>query len=130
MAEYFNTREIPQNAWLGVTCESSSVKYRIDSLRTLNANIKFLSCEPLIEALGEMDLNGIDWVIVGGESGPKARPMKEEWVLQIQTQCEKQGSAFFFKQWGTWGSDGIKRNKHENGKLLNGKICQTMPAIN
>lgn len=127
MAEYFSTREVPQNAWLGVTCESSAVKYRIDALRGLQASIKFLSCEPLIEAVGEMDLTGIDWVIVGGESGPKARPMKEEWALQIQTQCEKQGSAFFFKQWGTWGSDGIKRNKHENGKLLNGKVWQAMP---
>lgn len=113
---------------LGVTCESSAVKHRIDALRGLQAGIKFLSCEPLIEALGEIDLTGIDWVIVGGESGPKARPMKEEWVLQIQTQCEKQGATFFFKQWGTWGSDGIKRSKHENGKLLKGKVWQAMPA--
>ena len=128
MAEYFSMREVPANAWLGVTVESSSVKYRIDALRTLPASVRFLSCEPLIDAMGEMDLTNIDWVIVGGESGPKARPMKEEWVLQIQTQCEKQGSTFFFKQWGTWGSDGVKRNKHENGKLLNGKIWQAMPA--
>ena len=128
MAEYFSSREIPQNAWLGVTCESAVVKYRIDELRKLKANIKFLSCEPLIDSLGEIDLNGIDWVIVGGESGSKARPMKEEWVLQIQAQCEKQGTTFFFKQWGTWGSDGIKRSKHENGKLLSGKVWQAMPA--
>jgi protein gp37 len=65
--------------------------------------------------------------IVGGESGPQARPMKEEWVLSIQEQSERQGSAFFFKQWGTWGSDGIKRNKHANGKLLFGKVIQQMP---
>lgn len=123
-----STRDVPQNAWLGVTCESSAVKHSIDALRGLQAGIKFLSCEPLIEALGEMDLTGIDWVIVGGESGPKARPMKEEWVLQIQNQCEKQGATFFFKQWGTWGSDGIKRSKHENGKLLKGKVWQAMPV--
>jgi len=128
MAEYFSTREVPANAWLGVTCESSAVKFRIDALRELKATIKFLSCEPLIDAPGEMNLSGIDWVIVGGESGPKARPMKEEWVLQIQAQCEKQGSTFFFKQWGTWGSDGVKRNKHANGKMLKGKVWQAMPA--
>jgi len=128
MAEYFSAREVPVNAWLGVTVESSAVKHRIDALRHLPATVRFLSCEPLIDALGEMDLSNIDWVIVGGESGPKARPMKEEWALQIQAQCEKQGSTFFFKQWGTWGSDGVKRNKHENGKLLNGKVWQTMPA--
>ena len=128
MAEYFSSREVPANAWLGVTVESSAVKHRIDALRQLPASIRFLSCEPLIDTLGELDLTNIDWVIVGGESGPKARPMKEEWVLQIQAQCEKQSSTFFFKQWGTWGSDGVKRNKHANGKILNGKVWQAMPA--
>ena len=88
---------------------------------------RFLSCEPLIEDLGELDLTNIDWVIVGGESGPQARPMKEEWVLNIKRQTEEQGAAFFFKQWGTWGSDGIKRNKHVNGKLLFGEVIQQMP---
>lgn len=128
MAEYFSSREVPFNAWLGVTVESQSVKHRIDALRNLTASVKFLSCEPLIDAMGELDLMGIDWVIVGGESGPKARLMKEEWVLQIQAQCEKQGTTFFFKQWGAWGSDGVKRNKHANGKMLNGKVWQAMPA--
>lgn len=128
MAEYFSLREVPANAWLGVTVESSAVKHRIDALRHLPASIRFLSCEPLIDTLGELDLFNIDWVIVGGESGPKARPMKEEWVLQVQAQCEKQNSTFFFKQWGTWGSDGVKRNKHANGKTLNGKVWQAMPA--
>lgn len=130
MAEYFQNREIPKNAWLGVTVESQSSKKRIDILRTLNAPIQFLSCEPLIEDLGILNLDNIDWVIVGGESGSKARPMKEEWVLSIKEQSEQQGSAFFFKQWGTWGSDGIKRNKCINGKLLQGKIFQDMPTIN
>lgn len=130
MAEYFQNREIPKNAWLGVTVEAQSSKKRIDILRTLHAPIHFLSCEPLIEDLGILNLDNIDWVIVGGESGLKARPMKEEWVLSIKEQSEQQGSAFFFKQWGTWGSDGIKRNKCINGKLLQGKIFQDMPTIN
>ena len=103
MAEYFLTNEVPQNVWLGVTVEAQTSKPRIDCLRVLDAPIRFLSCEPLIEDLGELDLTNIDWVIVGGESGPQARPMKEEWVLSI------------------------KRNKHKNGKLLDGKILQAMP---
>ena len=127
MADYFKTRLIPDNVWLGVTVECKSTKYRIDYLSHLNASVKFLSCEPLIEDLGEINLSGIDWVIVGGESGPKARPMKPEWVVNIKQQVEQQNAAFFFKQWGTWGSDGIKRNKHANGKLLLGKIIQQMP---
>lgn len=127
MAEYFLTHEVPKNVWLGVTVEAQSSKSRIDCLRVLDAPIRFLSCEPLIEDLGELDLTDIDWVIVGGESGPFARPMKEEWVLSIQAQTEEQHSTFFFKQWGTWGSDGIKRSKHKNGKLINGKVYQAMP---
>ena len=88
-----------------------------------------MSCEPLLEDLEELNLEHIDWVIVGGESGPKARPMKLEWVTKIKKQTEQQKSAFFFKQWGTWGSDGIKRNKRANGKLINGKVYQSMPKI-
>ena len=130
MAEYFSDKIIPKNAWLGVTVDIACSKSRIDFLRNLNAPIKFLSCEPLLEDLGDMNLDGIDWVIVGGESGAKARPMKEEWVQSIKVQTEKQGSAFFFKQWGTWGSDGIKRNKKANGKLINGKVYQAMPTLN
>ena len=127
MAEYFDTRMVPQNVWLGVTVECQATKSRIDSLRDLNASIKFLSCEPLIEDLGEIDLRGIDWIIVGGESGPKARRMLLEWIIKIKHQVEQHGAAFFFKQWGTWGSDGIKRNKHANGKLLLGEVIQQMP---
>lgn len=127
MAEYFATRSIPENVWLGVTVEAQSSRFRIDRLRNLSASVKFLSCEPLVEDLGEIDLTGIDWVIVGGESGPKARPMQESWALNIRRQVEEQGARFFFKQWGTWGADGIKRNKHANGKLLNGEVIQEMP---
>lgn len=129
MAEYFETRSVPNNVWLGVTVEAQSSRFRIDYLRNLPASVKFLSCEPLVEDLGELDLTGIDWVIVGGESGPQARPMKEEWALNIMKQVEAQGARFFFKQWGTWGADGIKRNKHANGKLLKGEIIQEMPHI-
>ena len=127
MAEYFETREIPDNVWLGVSVEAQSSRFRIDYLRNLQASVKFLSCEPLVEDLGELDLTGIDWVIVGGESGPHARPMQEDWVLKVRKQVEEQKARFFFKQWGTWGADGIKRNKHANGKLLKGEVIQEMP---
>lgn len=127
MAEYFETRAVPENVWVGVTVEAESSKQRIDCLRQIPASVHFLSCEPLLESLGRIGLKGIEWVIVGGESGPQARPMKEEWVLDIMQQCERQGAAFFFKQWGTWGRDGVKRNKHANGKLLNGRVRQEMP---
>ena len=129
MAEYFETRPVPVNAWLGVTVDVQSSKPRIDALRGIKgAPIRFLSCEPLLEDLGVLNLDGIDWIIVGGESGKQARPMKEEWVLNIKSQVEQTGKAFFFKQWGTWGSDGIKRDKHKNGKALQGAICQAMPV--
>lgn len=127
MADYFTSHDIPQNVWLGVTVEAPELKYRIDLLRHLPARVKFLSCEPLVEDLGRLNLNDIDWVIVGGESGNQARPMLKEWVENIKIQVEEFGAAFFFKQWGTWGSDGIKRNKHANGKLLNGIVMQEMP---
>ena len=128
MAEYFASHAVPANVWLGVTVECQATKQRIESLRSItSAPIRFLSCEPLLEDLGQLDLQNIDWVIVGGESGPKARPMKEEWALNIKQQTEAHGAAFFFKQWGTWGSDGIKRNKHANGKVLDGKVVQQMP---
>jgi protein gp37 len=130
MAEYFQKENIPQNVWLGTTVENRLAKQRIDTLRSLSASIKFLSCEPLLEDLEELNLDNINWVIVGGESGPSARIIKKEWVLSIKDQTEKQKADFFFKQWGTWGSDGIKRDKHTNGKKLNGKIYQQIPKIN
>lgn len=130
MAEYFATRAIPANVWLGVTVEVPSVKYRIDSLRNLPASIRFLSCEPLVEDLGELDLTNIDWVIVGGEHAINARPMKEEWVLSIKEQAEKQGALFFFKQWGSIGRDGVYRSVECNGSELQGKTYKAMPTIN
>lgn len=128
MYEYFSKRAIPKNIWLGVTVENVKQGLpRIDKLRNLNATIKFLSIEPLLEDLGKINLKGIDWVIVGGESGVKARPMKEEWAINVKTQCELQDVAFFFKQWGTWGMDGIKRNKKTNGRELEGKEWNDYP---
>lgn len=130
MEEYFCTRALPKNVWIGVTVEMKTSKQRIENLRAIaNAPIRFLSCEPLLEDLGELDLTGIDWIIVGGESGRQARPMKEEWVKNIKRQCDEADKAFFFKQWGTWGSDGVKRDKHKNGKKLDGEICQRMPEL-
>jgi protein gp37 len=129
MAEYFQSRDVPANAWIGVSVEDR--KYglpRIDYLRTVNATVRFLSVEPLLEDLGEMDLRNIHWVIVGGESGPRARPMRQEWVESIQEHCEEQHAAFFFKQWGGWGADGKRRAKKSNGRLINGRTYDEMPA--
>lgn len=100
----------PPNVWLGVTVEKENYKNRIEFLRHTDAKVKFLSCEPLLGDLGKLDLTGIDWVIVGGESGPGARPMHPDWVRNIQKQCQKQNVPFFFKQWGEW-SVVYERNK-------------------
>ncbi len=129
MKDYFLARgnRVPTNVWLGVTVESKAYKKRIDLLRQINARIRFLSCEPLLSDLGTINLYGIHWIIVGGESGPRARPMKKEWVLNIKRQCEEQGVKFFFKQWGSWGEDGVKRSKKANGSLLDGKHYAQMP---
>ena len=128
MLEYFTKNEIPKNIWLGVTVDNRKHGVpRIDKLRNIKATVLFLSVEPLLEHLGEIDLTNIDWVIVGGESGPKARPMDKEWVLDIKRQCEEKDVAFFFKQWGTWGADKVKRNKKLNGKKLNGEVWQQYP---
>lgn len=129
MAKFFKNYEPPQNAWLGVTVEDRSFgKPRLDWLRQVPAHIRFVSVEPLLEDLGRLDLQGIHWVIVGGESGPKARPMQQEWVLNIKRQCDEQRSAFFFKQWGGWGVDGKKRAKKQNGRLLQGRTWDAVPS--
>lgn len=129
LPEYFSERDCPDNVWLGVSVEDRKHGIpRIQHLQQVDAKIRFLSVEPLIEDLGRFDLTSIHWVIVGGESGPKARPMQPEWVDAIRQLADEAGSAFFFKQWGTWGSDGIKRNKHKNGRALNGKSYDEYPA--
>jgi len=129
LKNYFSNREVPDNVWLGVSVESKKHTNRIDILREIVAKIKFLSIEPLLEDIGKVDLSGIDWVIVGGESGFKARPMKKEWAISIKEQCEEQGAAFFFKQWGTWGEDGKKRSKKANGRILEGKEWNEEPVL-
>jgi protein gp37 len=129
MARYFEGRVPPPNAWLGVSVENRKHGVpRIDFLRRVPASIRFLSCEPLLEDLGAIDLTDIHWVIVGGESGAKARPMDAAWPSRIREQCEAQGAAFFFKQWGGWGADGKKRSKAANGRLLDGRTWDAMPA--
>jgi protein gp37 len=128
MARYFGTEAVPDNAWLGVSVENGRHGVpRIDHLREIRAGIRFLSVEPLLEDVGLLDLRNIHWVIVGGESGPKARPMQPEWAESVQRQCAKQGVAFFFKQWGGWGADGKRRSKSQNGRLLKGRTWDEMP---
>lgn len=130
MRGFFLTRYVPRNAWVGTTVENAQAVRRIELLKNIGCfenAVHFLSCEPLLSDLGTLNLSGIDWVIVGGESGNQARPMKKEWVLNIQRQCEEQGVPFFFKQWGTYGEDGVKRDKKSNGCLLDGEVCQQWP---
>lgn len=130
MARYFQKRQAPDNAWLGVSVENKKHGVpRIDVLRDINAKIRFLSVEPLLEDLGELDLSGIHWVIVGGESGSKARLMRSEWVSSIQKQCREYDAQFFFKQWGTWGVDGKRRSKKNNGRNFEGRTWNEMPVI-
>ena len=129
MARFFKSRAVPDNAWLGVSVENRRHGVpRIDYLRRVPAKIRFLSVEPLLEDVSALDLTRIHWVIVGGESGPKARPMKKEWADSVRAQCAEQNVAFFFKQWGGWGADGKRRAKHANGRLLNGRTWDEMPA--
>ena len=112
----------PENVWMGVTVESYDYRNRIDSLRAIGAGIKFLSLEPLLDDLGELDLFGIDWVIVGGESGPGARHMSVDWVRGIRDQCLEQQVPFFFKQWG-----GVHKKKA--GRILDGRTWDQMPVV-
>jgi len=110
----------PINVWMGVSVENSQYRNRIDHLRKTEAVIKFLSLEPLLGPLPNLDLNCIDWVIVGGESGPRARPIMESWVLDIRDQCQQANVPFFFKQWG-----GVR--KKQKGRLLQGRTWDELP---
>jgi protein gp37 len=111
----------PVNVWMGVSVENQDCTFRIDHLQQTCARVKFLSLEPLLGPLPHLDLEGIHWVIVGGESGPKARPIKEEWVLDIRDQCRTAFVPFFFKQWG-----GLRKKRA--GRLLQGRIWNQMPV--
>jgi protein gp37 len=112
----------PTNVWIGVSVEDARVTNRIVDLAAVPAHVRFLSCEPLIGPLDHLQLDAIHWVIVGGESGPRARPMKREWVESIQRQCARTGVAFFFKQWG-----GVR--KHSTGRELHGRTYDEMPYV-
>ena len=111
----------PSNVWMGVSVEDKHVTDRIDALRQTDAHIKFLSLEPLLGALPNLDLSGIDWVIVGGESGPGAREMQKKWVIDIRDQCADAEVAFFFKQWGG-------KRKSKTGRELEGRTYDEMPV--
>jgi protein gp37 len=112
----------PDNVWMGVSIENNNCTYRIDCLRETHARVKFLSLEPLLGSLPRLDLRGIDWVIVGGESGPRARPMKSEWVIEIRNHCIEAEVPFFFKQWGG-------TNKKRAGRSLEGRTWNQMPNM-
>jgi protein gp37 len=120
LAELSPELDWPENVWMGVSVENATYLNRIDDLRSTGAAVKFLSLEPLLGPLPKLKLRGVDWVIVGGESGPSARPMAPEWATDIRDQCAKAGVAFFFKQWGG-------RNKKKAGRVLDGKTYGEMP---
>lgn len=122
LAEIAETLPWPSNIWMGVTIENADYLHRMDDLRNTGAAVKFLSLEPLLGPLPNMDLTGIDWVITGGESGPNARPVDQDWVGDIRDQCLSAGVPFFFKQWGG-------RNKKKAGRLLDGVTWDEMPVI-
>lgn len=110
------------NIWIGVSVENERVLHRIEDLRAVPAQVRFLSCEPLLGPLPNLPLEGIHWVIVGGESGPKARPMEADWVREIREQCRRAGVPFFFKQWG-----GVRKDL--TGRELDGRTYDEMPVV-
>jgi protein gp37 len=120
LAELSPAIEWPKNVWMGVSVENAGYVDRIDDLRATGAAVKFLSIEPLLGPMPQLELKDIDWVIVGGESGHRARPMDPAWVTDIRDQCARAGVAFFFKQWGG-------KNKKKAGRLLDGRTYDAMP---
>lgn len=120
--------DVLPNVWLGASIENADVVDRIDHLRKVPAVIRFLSFEPLIGPIGNVDLSNIHWAIVGGESGRSARPIREEWIDEIHELCAVHETAFFFKQWGTWGKDNKRRSKKANGREYRGRTWDEMPS--
>jgi len=116
----------PRNVWMGVSVENQRWATRIDDLRRVRAHVRFLSCEPLLGPL-RLNLRGIHWVIVGGESGPRARRMNPDWVRDIRQQCAEAGVAFFFKQWGAHNEAGERVGKGKAGRELDGRVWGAMP---
>ena len=119
--------DVMPNVWLGTSIENAEVAGRANALRNIPAAIRFISFEPLIGSVGAIDLRGIHWAIVGGESGNAARPIREEWIDEIYDQCSSYDTAFFFKQWGTWGKDNKRRSKKANGRVYRGQVWDEMP---
>jgi protein gp37 len=130
MAKFVDAKikDILPNVWLGTSVENADVVERVAHLRAAPAAIRFISFEPLIDSVGSVDLTGIQWAIVGGESGKSARPIREEWIDEIHHQCVRAGTAFFFKQWGTWGKDNKRRSKKANGREYRGRVWDEMPV--
>ena len=129
LPEFFAARTVPVNLWLGVSVENRRHGVpRIAALQQVRAAVRFLSVEPLLEDLGPLDLAGIHWVIVGGESGPRARPMQPDWADGVRRLALARGAAFFFKQWGAWGPDGVRRDKKRNGRELAGRRWSDFPV--
>jgi protein gp37 len=130
MAELVRSKiaRVLPNVWLGTSIENAEVAGRVDALRTVPAAIRFVSFEPLIGPVGAIDLFGIHWAIVGGESGKAARPIREEWIDEIYEQCSRYHAVFFFKQWGTWGKDNKRRSKKANGREYRGRLWDDMPT--
>ena len=129
MEAFFANQSVPSNAWLGTSVEDREYGVpRISVLRRIDSRVRFLSIEPLLEDVGNLNLLGIAWVIVGGESGPNARPMKLEWARSVRDQCLAAHVPFFFKQWGSHGDDGMRRAKSANGRELDGQVYNFMPA--
>ena len=122
MAEITRTLATLGNVWLGTSVESADYLERVDDLRKVSATVRFISFEPLLGSVAGADLGGIQWVIVGGESGPNARPMLEEWVNEIEAACRAADAAFFFKQWG-----GVR--KKASGRMYREKTLDEMPAL-
>jgi protein gp37 len=122
LAEFAAQLPWPKNVWMGVSVEDARVLHRVRDLQTVPAAVRFLSLEPLLGPLEALPLDGIHWAIVGGESGPKARPMRREWVLSIFRQCRAAGVPFFFKQWG-----GVRKDL--TGRELNGRTYNEMPSV-
>jgi protein gp37 len=120
MPRFTANHPAPANVWLGTSVEDQRVLHRIEALRSCTAGVRFLSCEPLIGPLPDLDLSGISWVIVGGESGPHHRPVDPDWVRDLRDQCRRAGVAFFFKQWGG-------RTPKAGGRLLDGRLWNQFP---
>lgn len=116
-----------ENIWMGTSVENKQTIERVRLLQQIPAKVRFLSVEPLLGPVKRLPLKGIHWVIVGGESGPKSRPMDIEWVRSVRDQCVNSEVPFFFKQWGAFGSDGVRRSKKANGRELDGQIWSEMP---